>query len=61
MTTKTPWTLEQATTELEKRMVTAGGNKTHVRYYLAGVVDTWAEQGVITEPVRESLYTQYCF
>lgn len=60
---KTPWDEQTAVTELEKVMVQmAPDMKRHgQRCYMAGVLDTWASLGVITDAVRGSLYTLYCF
>ena len=55
--------LEDQKTHLEKIMMQQPKDATdnERRHYLAGYLDSWEENGTITEEEREILYQEYCF
>lgn len=54
-------TSEALKTELEKLMLDLPSNNTEKerRNYLAGVIDTWNDVGLIDGEIREELYAEY--
>lgn len=56
-------TLETQRTSLERVMLHLPTERTEMerRMYLAGVIDTKRELNVISEPVRNVLYMEFCF